>query len=570
MSDIDNISNALSHIDPHDRDLWLRMGAAIKDELGESGFDIWDQWSSTAHNYDVKAVKSTWKSLKPGHVRINSVFYEAIQHGYRPREPYTPPSPQEQEKRRSEAEQRRLQEIEQQKQAQEKARKQAQYIWQNKTTPASLSHLYLISKGISDPECIRGLRQNTYKDHQNLVIPLYQNKEIVSLQFINQEGDKHYLRNGQKEGSYSLIGDTRKMAEGFYMAEGFATAASVYEATGKPVVVTFDAGNLVNVAQSLRQHYPDTKITIAADNDASQTGIKKAAEAAAVLGENASIVLPGFSSEQIERYQLKHGADNLPSDFNDLHTLAGLSAVKSLLTGDKVPIMEPDQYTEPQQAADQAAFLSPEEKQILSPEKPQETEILPEQETETNHIEPDIDRILEMDADHSENQAAETVPETPETAQPSSENWFDRLRQMVSPKNKTTSPQEASEPLSNQELKKIITDLNYRMPPEGMERRYLVSNGQYLSASNASTVLFEDRGNTLSTARTDTQIAQDMLDVAKAKGWDAIKLSGTREFKQIMYVLAESQGIKTRGYKPTEADKTLVERLRAEHSLNRV
>lgn len=568
MSDIDKIQNALSHIDPHDRDLWLRMGAAIKDELGDNGFDVWDQWSETATNYNSKAAKATWKSLKPGHVRINSVFYEAIQHGYKPVDPYTPLSPEEQSKRRAEAEQRQLQEVEQQKQAQAKAKQTAQYIWKEKTTAASLSHPYLIAKGITDLECIRGLKQNIYDGHQNLVIPMYQNREIVSLQFINQDGAKRYLSDGQKDSSYSLIGDAKKMADGFYMAEGFATAASIYEATGKPVVVTFDAGNLVNVAESLKQTYPNAEVTIAADHDVSETGMIKAQEAAAVLGEDTKIVLPYFTIEHIERYQQQHGVDNLPSDFNDLHALAGLNTVKSFLTGDKIPIMEPEKTAESQQAADQAAFLHPEAQKIPSAEPqtvPEASPVEPQpgQEPEVNSIELDLESMLEVSAKGKP--AAEVPPETPVSDQSTSESWVSQVRSMFSSKK-----QSEPEPISNQELKKIITDLNYRTPPEGMEQRYLVSNGQYLSASNASTVIFEDKGKSLSTARTDTQIAQDMLDVAKNKGWDAIKLSGTKEFKQIMYVLAESQGVRTKGYSPTEADKTLVERLRVEHSLNRV
>ncbi|WP_155403640.1 LPD7 domain-containing protein [Kingella kingae] len=46
--------------------------------------------------------------------------------------------------------------------------------------------------------------------------------------------------------------------------------------------------------------------------------------------------------------------------------------------------------------------------------------------------------------------------------------------------------------------------------------------------------MFEDKGNALKTARDDQQTIQDMLEVAKAKGWDSIKISGSPEFKQQM------------------------------------
>ncbi len=83
-------------------------------------------------------------------------------------------------------------------------------------------------------------------------------------------------------------------------------------------------------------------------------------------------------------------------------------------------------------------------------------------------------------------------------------------------------------------------------------------------------MLFEDKGKSIATAKTDTQTINDMLEVAKAKGWDSIKLNGTKEFKQMMYVAAESQGIRTKGYAPTAADLALVGHSRQDKSLNSI
>ena len=115
-----------------------------------------------------------------------------------------------------------------------------------------------------------------------------------------------------------------------------------------------------------------------------------------------------------------------------------------------------------------------------------------------------------------------------------------------------------------------VTDLKYKAPPDGIAHRYICANGQYLAAENGTTVMFTDSGKKISTAKTDAQTVKDMLEVAKAKGWDSIKLSGSPEFKSMMYVAAESQGIRTRGYTPTPADLALVEKLRAEQSLNSI
>ena len=98
-STMDQIASALRHLDAHDRDGWVQMGMAVKSELGEAGFTLWDDWSRTADNYQPKAAKSVWKSINPGgRVTIASLFAQAIQHGYRPEQPYQPPSSEERAK----------------------------------------------------------------------------------------------------------------------------------------------------------------------------------------------------------------------------------------------------------------------------------------------------------------------------------------------------------------------------------------------------------------------------------------------------------------------------------------
>ena len=72
-----------------------------------------------------------------------------------------------------------------------------------------------------------------------------------------------------------------------HLAEGYATAASIFEATGQRVLVCFSAGNLPAVAQAVRAVMPDVQIVVCADNDlpdknGRRAGIDKAEEAAAL------------------------------------------------------------------------------------------------------------------------------------------------------------------------------------------------------------------------------------------------------------------------------------------------
>ena len=80
----DSIRNALAHVPAHDHAMWVRMGMAVKSELGEDGFDLWDEWSQRDDSYSTSAARSTWHSFKAGgKVTIATLFHEAKRHGYR-------------------------------------------------------------------------------------------------------------------------------------------------------------------------------------------------------------------------------------------------------------------------------------------------------------------------------------------------------------------------------------------------------------------------------------------------------------------------------------------------------
>ena len=329
MSDYDNIQNALNHIDPQDRETWFRMGAAIKDELGENGFEMWDNWSRQADNYKQTDAQSVWKSIKTGHIHIATLFKVARENGYRPEHPYTPPSPETLAQRAQIAQEKQRAEAERIAQAHAKAEKTAYGIWQN-ASPADPKHAYAQNKGLELSEAAMNvIRQNEYNGKKQLIIPLYSDKKLVNVQTIDEDGNKKFLNGGQKQGAYTIIGDFKQNQKGIILAEGFATAASVHEATGKPVVVAFDAGNLKAVSEKLLNVLPENvPVYFAADQDPSQTGLHKAQAAAEVWGERAQILLPEFSPAQIQQYQQEKGADKVPTDFNDLHKLAGIDAVR--------------------------------------------------------------------------------------------------------------------------------------------------------------------------------------------------------------------------------------------------
>ncbi|MFA7429908.1 MAG: toprim domain-containing protein [Rhodospirillaceae bacterium] len=87
------------------------------------------------------------------------------------------------------------------------------------------------------------------------------------------------------------------------IAEGYSTASTMHETTGRPVAVAFDAGNLKPVAEALRGKYPNTAIVIAADNDhhleaknKPNTGVERANGAAQAV--NGLVIVPAFTEAE--------------------------------------------------------------------------------------------------------------------------------------------------------------------------------------------------------------------------------------------------------------------------------
>lgn len=174
--------------------------------------------------------------------------------------------------------------FEEQKKVWQAARAKAAKMWEA-SRPADAQHAYLQRKQVK----AWGIRQL----RDNLLIPVRRDGVTHSLQLIGPDGSKKFLSGGMVRGCYFAIG---RPAGTICIAEGYATAASVYEATGHATAVAFNAGNLTLVARKLRCHFPFEKIIIVADDDHAtpgNPGLTEATRAAAMVG--GLIARPDFS-----------------------------------------------------------------------------------------------------------------------------------------------------------------------------------------------------------------------------------------------------------------------------------
>lgn len=242
--------------------------------------------------------------------------------------------------------QKREQEAERQRMRAEcKARAEA--LWNGATGDAAADHPYLVAKGVRP----YGLRQSDNK----LLVPVRDaDGTLVSLQLIGPNGSKTFLPGTPKAGNYCYIAGT---PERVLICEGFATGASLHEATGHSVAVAFDCGNLLRVAKAIRARFPNAILVLCADDDRANPrnpGMTKAREAAQAVG--GLVTAPAFL------------AGDLGTDFNDLHQRHGLEAVVTCVASADTPGPKSDDQSGSGLVLLRASDIKPEPVSWLWPE----------------------------------------------------------------------------------------------------------------------------------------------------------------------------------------------------------
>ena len=78
------LAEALRYISPDcDYHTWIKVGTALKSALGDAGFALWDDWSSTSPKYDAREMPAKWQSFDPERITAGTILYLARQRGYR-------------------------------------------------------------------------------------------------------------------------------------------------------------------------------------------------------------------------------------------------------------------------------------------------------------------------------------------------------------------------------------------------------------------------------------------------------------------------------------------------------
>lgn len=253
--------------------------------------------------------KSGWLSVFPdGDGAVFGCWRESQTFTWQRKRNGPEPTPAEREAWKQQADTLRRAALAEREAEYQTAASQARAIWQaGKPLPPDFA--YLAKKGIR-PHIAR------LSHDGRLMVPVHgQDGEIQSLQFIGADGSKRFHFGGRMAGGWCLLGTVRAN-EPILLAEGFATAATLHEATGKPVFCALSAGNLLPIAEMLKARYPAAVRVICGDDDRETQGNPGRTKAtAASEATGARVAFPTFASQT-------------GKDFNDMAQEAGPDAVR--------------------------------------------------------------------------------------------------------------------------------------------------------------------------------------------------------------------------------------------------
>ncbi|HBS2969577.1 TPA: LPD7 domain-containing protein [Klebsiella pneumoniae] len=476
------------------------------------------------------------------------------------------------------------------------------------------SQEYLVKKGVKAFPGVKADKKN------RVVIPLVNEEgEVRTLQRISANGFKSLKKNGQKTGNFFVVGGELKNGEPVLYAEGYSTAASISEATNRPVVMTVDAGNLPKVADKLKDKYPDSLHVVLGDDDRKNTvnkGMAKAEEAATIA--NGVFTVPAFTAEEKERGL---------TDFNDLHQSRGLDVVRDQVEGiitehthkaetmaDKEheaintgPVItenferemdaalnvnhssidlepyqsEEDEYAEymDQYYGEQNAAPTPvaaaEQNTAQAPVAAAEQNAAPapvaaaEQNDDVeNSIEPHIEQEKAQTAD--DDVRAWLSSSRVSTADMLAED--DEREGRKREEFKQVEP-DAEEPVFKRQPQDqdYFEDSSYKpVVPDRVAKSYIEVEGKYYFQNRPDSLAFVDKGAKLQTKLSNSQVAGSMIDIAEARGWTEIQVKGTEDFRREAWLQATARGLTAHGYKPKEEDLARLKKVAGERNINEV
>lgn len=357
-----------------------------------------------------------------------------------------------------------------------------------------------------------------------------------TLQTIRPDGTKLFQKDSRKDGTFHVVdGDLPALehAAVLVIAEGYATAVIVGEVVNGPTIAAFDAGNLGPVASALRSRFPDKPILITGDDDhgvemreGHNPGREKATAAAQAV--DGAAVFPRFGPGEQE---------SDPRGFTDFHDLA----MRSRLGREGVRLQVTIAISE--------LMCPPNGKQM-----------------ETMMAKEDVDpEALEKKSEPPVNL---TLPiDMPKVGDPQNRAAI-AGNAISAPSGDETEVHDrtANDRPDVREPIYAVGDV-----PSDLATRYRVERARwrrqddYYEGRSTDRPAFHDQGRRLVSELESAAVIADMMAIAEHRGWRAIEVHGTPEFRREAWLRAQQAGLEAKGYKPSEPDRAEAFRRTAAH-----
>lgn len=412
----------------------------------------------------------------------------------------------------------------------------------------------------------------------NVVIPLFNaDGEFRTLERIWSDGSKHLEKDGQAWGSFFVVGGQLKDGDNLLYAEGYATAASISEAINQPVIMTVNAGNMVEVAGRLKDTFPNSTHYFLADNDIykdENVGLEKATEAAELTAGH--VLVPAFSNP-------KEGL----TDYNDLHVSEGLEQVRLQVEGainqinrvDTMPTDNPNITDVNHSSTDSAAVAVPEKAAPMASapaaDEPEETAPVA---SAPAAAEPEYAAPTDRDGDDEESNSASDLEayaammafgdETTDTAQQKPEGIApsEPVANTAPAENETEEKKKTNEELENG-IRWATNDNAETPPKERIDLEGLIARFGYRAEKDYTAYTldgqdaFYDYGSHLRMATPEASQSDEMILAAvltaDKQHHRGIEITGSDEFKERVFNLISEYNIEVKLTNPEQRVKLL-------------
>lgn len=102
--------------------------------------------------------------------------------------------------------------------------------------------------------------------------------------------------------------------------------------------------------------------------------------------------------------------------------------------------------------------------------------------------------------------------------------------------------------------------------PENLKSRFFESRGIYYFPDRSPAFAEKDGKLTMRTKDLNPEVVTAFISIAENRGWKGLKVTGTKAFRQAVWLEAARRGLEVNGYTPTETEKAWAEQQAKQHN----